>query len=67
MSRIDGGGEVRISAEWGGDEGLDIHIGASGKIHDDEGSYVKIDVSQEISKGDLGRGTASIAAGHEEG
>ena len=66
MEKVNGGGEIKISASWGGDEDTEVHIGASGNIRDESGNYVKVDASQEVSDGKLGKGSANVAAGHEE-
>lgn len=65
MARIDGSGEVEFKMSWGGKDGVDVSIGASGEIHDDKGTYVEVEVSQKVSKDGLGEGNASVSAGHE--
>ena len=51
MEKGRGGGEIKISASWGGDKDTEVQIGASGNIEDESGNYAKVGISQEISDG----------------
>lgn len=60
--KVGGSAEARVEVSWGGKEGTNVSVGASGEIHDDNGNYAKGDIEQN-SKGE---GNASVSAGHKE-